>query len=635
MLDGLRGLAIVLVFLNHIDSRYIVSALPTFLQPLCRFMFSSGTLGVAFFFVLSGFLMAYLYAEPLPMEFIEKRYARIFPPFLTMVFCMSVFSLIPTLSLFLRIATILFAALVTRTIWTHVVQRFRLGGLFIRLFLGLQFLVAFWYGFVIVRKPAAWFSSLPFALRTGTISAVNGTLTLPFGDYIPMLDGVYWSLVPEVLFYLIYPFLIAPNAKKIAAKSKAFIIIFLVSLIPFFFGTALLMKHVRGFGMLLIDFFIYFFSGITVAYFVKKNVTIPLPDKVKKMFSPLLFFILLFICFLTLGSSSHVTLLYRILWSIPFGLIVWGIMDTDTPLSKFFSSPILVFLGTISYSMYISHTAIVDGMHLLFRPTNMITNILFLLLTATVFLGVSYALHLIVETLYFQYKTPKSTGAHLSFQNVKIANLIFILFFIFLILSAYTSNFNFFSAEKKYSKDNVVFQTNPGKKPLPLSEKPLQFSFVSKEDNLGIVTLHLTNVVGGKEKRMVPIDPNKNQKFLIRIKEAGNEKWYASQETTPAQIGESTSYPFGFPVIADSKNKTYTLELSIKDIDYSSQLVLHTDPFVIQTVHQLNKKELITHPLLLASHTSQKIISVFNNNEARFVVLCTSPLFFLALFLLF
>lgn len=178
VLDGLRGFAIILVFLNHIDSHFIAEALPTFIRPFIYFLFTSGNLGVTFFFILSGFLMGYLYTNPHPMEFIERRYARIFPPFLVMAICMFIFRLSPTVPLFFRISTMLGVAIIVRFVWIYFVERFKLGSVFIKLFLFFQLIMVLWYGFVIMRHPPIWFDSLPYLLKEGTIFATNVTLTL-------------------------------------------------------------------------------------------------------------------------------------------------------------------------------------------------------------------------------------------------------------------------------------------------------------------------------------------------------------------------------------------------------------------------------------------------------------------------
>lgn len=626
VLDGLRGCAIVLVFLNHIDSRFIAETVPSFLKPVVSFLFTSGNLGVTFFFVLSGFLMAYLYAAPHPREFIEKRYARIFPPFLTMVICMSIFHFSPSLSLFPRVAIMFFAAWTMRLLWIHCVEKFHLGSILIRLFLILQLLAALWYGFFIMRQPPAWFASLPFIIQKGTITFVNATLTLPLGNYIPLLDGVYWSLIPEVIFYLLYPYIFAPTVRKLHSRTPIFIGLFIVLLFPFLFGTSLLFEHVWNLKMLFIEYFIYFCSGIVVANLAKRKTTIRLPPFINRVFNPICFILLLFLSYLFLTYSQG-NVVARLFLSIPFGFIVYGLLDETTSLYSFFNGRSFLMLGTVSYSLYIGHTALVDGMHLLFKPHDIWTNILFLLITAVLVGAVSYVMHMIIETPYFMFK-PKNQNHPFIQNGGKKALLILIIFFLVTIFSAYSSKYNFFSTVRTYENAKVSINT-ARKDEIEITDNPLLLSFTAEDNNLGVILLHLTNHVGSTRNKKTPVDPLKNQKLLVRVKEDGAASWYASQETSPAEIGNSTSYPIGIPLVKDSLSKKYVVELSMIDIDYKSVLHLHTKPYVLQTVQQLDKKQLLLHPLLLMRHGIEKTTALFNDKEALLVVVCVTPLFVL------
>ncbi len=625
VLDGLRGFAIILVFLNHIDSHFIAEAAPSFLKPFIQFLFTSGNLGVTFFFILSGFLMGYLYSNPQPKEFIERRYARIFPPFLVMVFCMWIFRIYPTTSLPLRISLMLSVAIFVRTIWIYVVERFHKGGQLISIFLLLQAIVAFWYGFFIMRRPPIWFDSLPFFLKEGTILATNATLTLPLGNYIPLLDGVYWSLAPEMIFYLLYPYLFSPTVQALRRKNKMFIALFMVSLFPFFFGLSLLFKHSQGLLMLFIEYFIYFCGGIVIANLVnvqeKKKVSV----FIRYFITPLTFISLLFLSYFLLGTvSGSTTIVLRLLLVFPFGFIVYSLVEDETPLSRIFQWRAFLFLGTISYSMYISHTAIVDGVHLLFKPYNSSTNILFLLVTATIFLLVSTALHHIIEKPYFQFKPGKKIVRN-EYQKSNISYYALFTVILLLFFSVYTSQFNFFSLQKKYK--DIIPST------IHISPIPYTFSFTSQEDNMGVILVHLTNVVGSTERQTVPVNPKKQQRFQMRMKERDAQQWYASQDTAPAEIGDSSSYPFGFPPIVDSKNKTYLVEMSILDIDYRSTVLFNKDEYPLITVHQIPKQTLLKKPLKLLSHAAGKLQTAFTNPEAQLTALCILP-FFILLFLL-
>ena len=91
-LDGLRGIAIIMVFLSHSNATFINRS-----SLLGGYIFNSGVIGVTFLFILSGFLMAYLYPQPKnKLSFLQKRYTRIFPLFLTMctvLFILRLFSI--------------------------------------------------------------------------------------------------------------------------------------------------------------------------------------------------------------------------------------------------------------------------------------------------------------------------------------------------------------------------------------------------------------------------------------------------------------------------------------------------------------------------------------------------------------
>lgn len=627
VLDGLRGFAMVLVFLNHIDSIPFVQSFPEKIQPYIQFFFSSGKIGISFFFILSGFLMGYLYKNPQPASFIKKRYARIFPPYLTMVVAMTLFRQYPELSLLLRILVIVTIALSVRIVWTHVVEKFKLGPKLITFFLFIQAVTFIWYGFFVMRMPAAWFAGLPFLLREGTITAANATLTLPLGDYLPLIDGVYWSLIPEVLFYLIYPFIFTPLVNKLHNGHRLLKTAFILSLFPFFLSLSIMFKHVRGLGMLFIEYFLYFCAGILISRLVhEKKPTIQL--WAKSIFNPYLFFLLLLIAHITQSSYSGIqNTVIKLLWVIPFGVIVYFIIDETTSLHKFISHKFFTFIGTISFSMYIVHTSMVDGMHNVFRPKLPITNILFIVSTLIITIGVSYLLHIIVERLYFKFKEEKSKELKdVVKRPIYVPVIIFLGSIVLIFFTAYSSQFNFFSLQKKY--DNVIPSS------ISILDEPYTFSFTAQDDNMGIILVHLTNAVGDAlPKYAKKIDPNKHQRFQIRMKEVGTNEWYASQDTAPGEIGNSSSYPFGFPVIPDSKGKSYLVEMSMKDIDYSSKIIFNKGTYQMTTVHQIPKQTLLKNPVQLLSHLGDKFQTIWTNPEARLVALCVMP-FFLLLFVL-
>ena len=65
----LRALAVILVVLFHLEVPF----------------FGKGFLGVDIFFVISGFLMAVLYKDGQPVEFLKRRVRRLFPPYVAVL----------------------------------------------------------------------------------------------------------------------------------------------------------------------------------------------------------------------------------------------------------------------------------------------------------------------------------------------------------------------------------------------------------------------------------------------------------------------------------------------------------------------------------------------------------------------
>jgi len=613
VLDGLRGIAIVLVFLNHVDSHPIIQAFPVLLRPLVGFWFTSGTLAVSFFFILSGFLMGYLYPNPPPTTFIRKRYARIFPPFLVMVVAMSVFRQFPTLVLPYRLLVIFALAGLARIIWVNLIEKYYLGPRLIRLFFVLQVGVFIWYGLVIMRHTASWFALLPQSIREVSIALINGTLMLPLGDYVPMLDGVYWSLIGEVLFYVLYPYLFAPAFHKIQSQKNSIIIALSATLIPFFFGISTLFTYFRGYQMIKIEYFFYFSIGIMGAI-MARHTPPRLPTKYKALLNPFTFFLLVFAAHEITFQSAHANQLLKLMWAIPFGLLVYFLLDPQTPLHKTMSTRFFIFLGTISYSLYIVHTAVVDGMHVWIRPHSPLITLCFVVATFGIALGTAYLLHRIIEEPYFTFKEPKPTEAPPSHTKICIAVFGLVLFIGITFFTKYMGGYNFFSMSVPYSTHNVTPVLSDDT--FELSGDPLILTFTAHENNLGIITAHITHTGIAIPKRY----SNRTQFLLIRIRQKGQQEWYAEQQTSTVQIGTSSSFPFGFPVIADSKGKQYELALEIAN--HTSHVTLSSRPTVLNAVYQLDKKNVLSNPLDLLSLLRSKIQAVITNKEAQ-LVLCT------------
>src|SRR6185436_5595044 len=118
--------------------------------------FSSGVTGVSFLFILSGFLMSYLYPHPVSgWEFLQKRYTRIFPLFLSMCGFMFCLFLFPQLHWLVYIVILFLIAGFVHIVWVYGVKKINsqfFSKILFFLFLFVQGSVGLVYVFWIMRK---------------------------------------------------------------------------------------------------------------------------------------------------------------------------------------------------------------------------------------------------------------------------------------------------------------------------------------------------------------------------------------------------------------------------------------------------------------------------------------------------
>lgn len=637
-LDGLRGIAILLVFFNHIDSTIIVKVFPSFLRPVISAFFSSGVIGVSLLFILSGFLMSYIYPQPAnTLSFLQKRYTRIFPLFISMVLAMSVFRNFPDITIVLRILTILFIALVVHFIWVFIVQKRkspRLGKILFIGFLIIQVIAMFWY-LIVMKKPPIFFNQLiPKFLKEGTITLVNATLTLPFGNLIPMLDGVYWSLASEILFYILYPIICVPFVNTLRHQNKYIKTGFLVSLFFLFSAITMLSRHIFAFTLFFWPLFIYFAAGIALGYVYKnkEKVLNYFMSKIVLFANPIVFIILIIVVNLSLVyTTGWVNDWIRMLSSIPIILMAAFLLHKNNRLFNFFSSKLLVFLGTISYSVYLIHTSMVDGIHLIFKPTNLMNNILFIIISIILTLGMATIINYLLEKPYFtgKYKTadqPNKTYS-ISFPGLAIG-LILILFIG--VLTAYQSNFNFFSYQKTFGREIIVSPQAKNTSSISLKDNPeIRFKITSPEDKLGIVTANVQYDGPAENSITNPTE----QQLVFQIKPESSTDWTTTSKYKPYEIGTNAEFPFGFPMIENAKGKVYNMRLFLTNRNSSQNVRLNIGNGVLTTVHQLNKSTLIKNPIKLMQLVLSRGEHVINNFEARLVFIQLLPFVLLTIVL--
>ena len=273
-LDAFRGIAAFAVMIYHFTTIYD----KTFSETATKFSLDYGWLGVPFFFILSGFVITLTVEKcKSSKEFLLKRFLRLYP---TYWICLSI-----------TVAVIFIGNLNTR-----------------------------------------------YETFDKSIAEVLMNYTM-FHRYFNFdnVDGAYWSLLPELLFYVIMAVLLWFNKHKKLLLYNSFLI--LICAVHYFFPLPIIGKT------LTVHYILLFMIGINF-YRIYTNQG--------RFYNHILIFINLIIgVFLYQIEHFKHSLLFL---GISFTLIVLCFYFFVFKMLTFFGNiKPLVFLGTISYALYLIH----------------------------------------------------------------------------------------------------------------------------------------------------------------------------------------------------------------------------------------------------------------------------------------
>lgn len=293
-LTSLRFFFACMVFVSHLN--FLVKSEPNFLSITYNSVFKEGYIGVSFFFILSGFILAYNYQEGILKRqksiqaFYQARFARIFPIHL-LTFIISV-----PLSYKLFLEDI--------SLWTF--QAF-----------------------------------------------TNITLTQSF---IPLkriyfsFNAPSWSISNEMFFYLAFPFLILLLSR--IKKLKNFVIVAIIAGIPLL--TLLIAEnyyhqlfYISPF-IRIVDFIIGILIFSLYKRFLekKRNINFDLVEVIA---------IILLLIFFFFHSWIPQVARYSFYYWIPMSFLIFSFSFQAGMISKFLSGEFLIYLGEISFGFYMFH----------------------------------------------------------------------------------------------------------------------------------------------------------------------------------------------------------------------------------------------------------------------------------------
>lgn len=195
---------------------------------------------------------------------------------------------------------------------------------------------------------------------------------IPFFKNYHWISHIYWTLAIEFQFYIfiaiLYPLLVRYN--RYLSVTVCFAILLLVKI------------HIGGCKDLLFSYIHHFSIGIFTFLFLIKRVTI-----VEFTVAMILFFILgkFFISYqnaiIGFASGFSIVLLNR-----------YNVVGS--------------FLGKISYSLYVTHSIVLQLLFnllgILFSPSHLVLNAIFLLLTATLCIMIAFIFYKFVESPFLK-----------------------------------------------------------------------------------------------------------------------------------------------------------------------------------------------------------------------------------------
>ncbi|MDB5223203.1 MAG: acyltransferase 3 family protein [Chitinophagaceae bacterium] len=343
-LDGLRGIAILLVVSFHYINNQLVDNNDKLSQLLAKIT-SYGWVGVDLFLVLSGFLIGnILIANKNSPNYFKTFYSR------------RIVRIIPNYFLLL----IIFAC-----IWN--IPNFKNN-----YFLGDKSSIPLWSYFLMVHN---FFMAYNDNLGNRALS-------------------VTWSIGIEEQFYLFFPFLVYHTNKR----GLLFILISLVFtaiIIRSLFITwvpkyVLLPSRMDGLSL-----------GFIVAYAYSENVLFKHKEIVARLASGILAILLLgcgyfYWRYNDLGLVKHT--LFALIFSM---LLIFALISNNSLYGKLLKSKILIWIGTISYSLYLFHYAILGIAYHIYGKTGIgihsQKDIIITLCAFIAALGVSWLIYRLLE----------------------------------------------------------------------------------------------------------------------------------------------------------------------------------------------------------------------------------------------
>lgn len=182
----------------------------------------------------------------------------------------------------------------------------------------------------------------------------------------------------------------------------------------------------------------------------------------------------------------------------------------------------------------------------------------------------------------------------------------------------FTKNTPFFTVKHPVNKDQISYPNGE-----ILKGGVVAGNFEATNNNLGIVEIGFH----------VPEKPSSDV-YIFRLKESGQENWIYENTYFAKQFGGYPLFPFGFPLINESKGKKYYFELISLNGEVGKAVAINDDNAPFITKYIFNKQYFKDNPKEISAYLFQKIqVIIYDTSFLRLLSLVWTLeiLFFLIL----
>jgi peptidoglycan/LPS O-acetylase OafA/YrhL len=641
-LDGLRGFAAMSVVLGHVAIWNLGGNSPIITTILIAL--SAAHNAVQILFVLSGFLMAFLYpSTPNAVQFIKKRYARIFPIYGVVVIFLWILS-IRIFPWYLQLSILLLLALIINFSWKLLNKYSRLkniGSTVFFLFVILQISVLVFNLFFTQHLIVASFMNLPPSQFNLLSMFTNLTLTTQLVRGIPASSGVFWSLGAEILFYISYPFIVVPIVQLAKKHGTIISLLIIIAITKILFNLDNAFSSIASLAGMNIARTSGFVAGVTIGAIYQSQGRVW--NSIKNIVSHRIFGIFAILLLILVQLGEHIVGAgsigfmnnFYLITSWLIAIVVLNAIIPNSLIHKIFSVKIFTFIGLISYSLYLIHSQVAPWQNdirtllLPFIESQKVMQIIVLLIYLLLLLGISYFLFKTVEYLYFAGKKKVIATTQANYKEIvkekyrgfSPKRYVFIISSTIIILSfIYTG---MYSPKLLISRHSFKYTNLPNNSEVSLLSRSVEIPFISDENNLSVVGFDMRY---GGSAGLVRNNDNNPSVLKFELLDKQNHQIFTSVRHA-YEVEGSPRFQFGFPTISDSKGKGYMVRLSLAGGKANDSILLNTTKTGFLTISTINKTDFARNLLNLFMN---RLIYVVTNPDYIFSILFILALIFLS-----